>query len=116
MVTDVKTFRFPRRDVRAAEEDKKNLYQRQLLLEIVSNEQSNEKFDNILDSLEKVGKLHLTDAFKKYLVEWFPPLCAAIKEEQSKCRDESQLEGKRKIYYEVFSRLPPEKMALLCLS
>jgi len=26
-----------------------------------------------------MGKLHLINAFRRYLTDWFPPLCAAIR-------------------------------------
>ena len=89
-ITESKHFRFPKFGIQSnLHEDRNNLYQRQLLLEIVSAEESQERYDNILDSLVKIGRVHLSENLRKYVVEWFTPLCQAIRDEQLKCKDPS---------------------------
>lgn len=69
-----------------------------------------------MDSLTKLEKIHLTGAFREYYVEWFTPLCAALHEEQNKCKNPKELKGSRKIYAQDFLKLAPERLTLLCLS
>lgn len=82
----------------------------------MSNDLSTQRYDNLLDSLSKLDKLQLTSAFRNYYVEWFTPLCAAINEEQNKCRNDYELKGNRKIYAQDFLKLAPERLALMCIS
>jgi|JI6StandDraft_1071083.scaffolds.fasta_scaffold02813_15 hypothetical protein len=49
------------------------------------------------------------------MVEWFPILTKAIKEEQDACRNDN-IKGDRSIYAEQFLKIAPEKIAALALS
>ena len=79
IATDIKNFRLPKKGIKNSTlEDKKNMYERQIMLEIVSNDISSHRYENVLESLVKLEKVHLVGAFRSYYVEWFRPLCAAI--------------------------------------
>jgi hypothetical protein len=62
-------FRIPKKGIKYYElESKNNLYQRQLVVETVSNQQSFAKFHGAMQSLASVHKIHLTGAAKKYII------------------------------------------------
>lgn len=74
-------FRLPKKGIKYYElESKNNLYQRQLKLETVSNQQSFEKFHGTIQSLANAHKIHLTGAAKKYIITWLPHMIESIKE------------------------------------
>jgi hypothetical protein len=73
-------FRLPKKGIEYYElESKNNLYQRQLKLETVSNQQSFEKFHGTIQSLANAHKIHLTGAAKKYIIAWLPHMIESIK-------------------------------------
>lgn len=55
IATDIKNFRLPKKGIKNSTlEDKKNMYERQIMLEIVSNDISSHRYENVLESLVKL--------------------------------------------------------------
>jgi hypothetical protein len=52
---------------------------------------------------------------KHYILDWFPNLCKAIKNEQEKCAIGDQ-RGERRFYGRHITRIEPEKLAIISLS
>jgi len=63
-------------------ENKRNLFERQLVLEQESQQQAVNKFIKVYDDLDKFGLTVNIGFSKKYIMMWFPNLCKVIKEEQ----------------------------------
>lgn len=77
------TFKLPLYGISYPEfESKRNLYERQLILEEESNSIAIEKFVKVYEDLQNFEMSHNLKFSKKYIVEWFPNLTKAIKEEQ----------------------------------
>jgi hypothetical protein len=115
-VTNPVEFRLPFRGIYRRElESKANLYQRQLLLEEVTSDQSHMHFEEVLDSLLKLNKVQEVTVVRRFMTEWVVPLTAAIKEEQSRCLG-PHVAGKRKIYGPYLLKIHPEKIATTALA
>ena len=93
----------------------RNLYERQLVLEKESNDLAVDKMIKIHNQLQKLEKAQNMAFSKRHMVEWFPYLTKAIKEEQDMCRGD-KIKGDRRIYAEQFLKVAPEKIAALALS
>jgi len=109
-------FRLPVGGVRFPDyENPRNLFERQLLLEDESNEIAVDKFLSVYDDLENLGMSWNLKFAKSYIIEWFPNLTKAIKEEQEQCLL-GDLKGDRKHYGSYLIKLSSEKVALLALT
>jgi hypothetical protein len=79
-------FRLPKNGIKYPElENPRNLFERQLLLEDESNDIAIEKFLSVYEDLQNIGLSFNLQFARKYIVEWFPNLTKAIKEEQEAC-------------------------------
>ena len=106
-VTNPITFRLPEKGVYARDlESRVNLYQRQLVLEEVSSEQSFEKADEIVETLMNLNKIQEAEVVRRFIVDWLVPLTKALSEEQWKCR-QPDLQGARKVYGPYLVELNP---------
>ena len=109
-------FKLPKNGILYPEnENPRNLFERQLILEDESNDIAVDKFLNIYNDLESLGlAFHLKFA-QNYIVEWLPNLTRAVKEEQEQCLL-GDLKGDRKYYGSYLIKLSSEKISLLALT
>ena len=96
-------------------ENPRNLFERQLLLEDESNEIAIEKFLTVYEDLQNFGLSYNLKFARKYIIDWFPNLTRAIKEEQDLCIAGDQ-KGDRKFYGPYLTKLSSEKLSLLALT
>ena len=109
-------FRLPKNGIKNPEyENPQNLFERQLLLEDESNDIAIDKFLHIYEDLDNMGLSFNLLFAKNYIVNWFPNLCKAIKEEQEQCLL-GDLKGERKFYGTYITRISAEKAAILSLT
>ena len=109
-------FKLPVRGAPYAEyENPRNLFERQLLLEDESNDMAIEKFMSMYEDLQNFGLSYNLQFARKYIIEWFPNLTKAIKEEQELCIT-GDLKGDRKFYGPYLIKMSSEKLSLLALT
>ncbi len=109
-------FKLPLKGIPHPEsENPLNLFERQLLLEDESNEIAIEKFLTVYEDLQNFGLSYNLKFARKYIIDWFPNLTRAIKEEQDLCIAGDQ-KGDRKYYGPYLTKLSSEKLSLLALT
>ncbi|EAR93244.2 DNA-directed RNA polymerase (macronuclear) [Tetrahymena thermophila SB210] len=96
-------------------ENKRNLFERQLILEQESQSQAVNKFLKVYEDLNKFGLAVNIGFAKRYIMNWFPNLCKVIKEEQQQCLL-GELKGERKYYATYLTKLSAERIAILSLT
>ena len=96
-------------------ENPRNLFERQLILEDESNEMAIEKFLSMYEDLQNFGLSYNLQFARKYIVEWFPNLTKAIKDEQDLCIT-GDVKGDRKFYGSYLVKVSSEKLSLLALT
>ena len=96
-------------------ENPRNLFERQLVLEDESNEIAVERFLNIYEDLQNLEMSYNLRFAKSYIIEWFPNLTRAIKDEQEKCLL-GDLKGDRRHYGPYLIKMSSEKIALITLT
>lgn len=95
-------------------ENPRNLFERQLILEDETCEMAIDKFISMVSSLKDINMVHELAFAKSHILQWFTPLCRAIKMEQEKCM-QPNLTGDRAIYAQYLLKLTPEKLAMISL-
>lgn len=95
-------------------ENPRNLFERQLILEDETNEMAIDKFISMVGSLKDINMVHDLAFAKSHIIQWFPPLCRAIKQEQERCM-QPNLTGDRASYAQYLLKLTPEKLAMISL-
>lgn len=109
------TFKMPSNGIPFPEaENPRNLFERQLLLEDETNQLAIDKFIELFGSLTQMNKSHELAFSKANIVEWFAPLCKAIKTEQERCMEQNLL-GDRASYADYLLKLSPEKLSMISL-
>lgn len=109
-------FKLPKKGIPYPEEENpRNLFERQLILEDDSNEQAIEKFMMVYEDLQNYGLACNLRFARKYIIDWFPILTKAVKEEQDLCIA-GDTKGDRKNYGAYLSRISSEKLSLLALN
>ena len=82
-MTKAANFRLPLKGIYARHlESRLNLYHRQIALEEVSTEQSQQRLESILESLMKMNKLQEAEVVRRFIIVWLGPLTEAIATEQ----------------------------------
>ncbi|CAD8112182.1 unnamed protein product [Paramecium primaurelia] len=95
-------------------ENPRNLFERQLIIEQVSNELALDKFQQVFDDLQRMSKAQHLFAAQKYIVEWFPKLCALVQQEQIQCFSDPNKEQQG--YHQYITAIQSEKLAIIALS
>lgn len=92
-----------------------NLFQRQLKIEELSFELSQEKYKSQLDSLIKIGKASELAVSHRYILSWMRLLETSIAEQQKIFIKRASLDpNKSKIGYYLV-QMPSDKIASLCV-
>jgi hypothetical protein len=63
-------------------------------------------FEQILDSLMKLNKVHEVNVLRRFMADWILPLTTALKSEQTKCMNK-QANQARKIYGPHLIKISP---------
>ncbi|KRX08397.1 hypothetical protein PPERSA_08596 [Pseudocohnilembus persalinus] len=108
-------FKLPEKGIKYPEyESKRNLYERQLLLEEESHELALDKFSKVFEDMQNMNKTQSFEQYRKYIKQWLPNLCKIISIEQQACKFGSN-QGDRRYYGQYITQISAEKLTTICL-
>jgi len=97
------------------QEPMEDKYNRQLHMETLSIHDATAKYEEMRESLIKMGKTTELGSMQKYMIHWYIPLVEAIqKEQQAISNNEKSVD--RNLYGPFLAQLGPDKLAVITMN